>query len=99
MPGVRRHAIWAAGTATLAGAAKRGAAIFVSSLTIHDFSFCPGSRFRIWRRTFSAAWQDYFPRLATDVLPPGLFRGNVHRSRAFSRNLLPRGELETARAH
>src|SRR5206468_2767432 len=37
--------------------------------------------------------------LATDILPPGLFRGNVHRSRTFSRNLLSRGELETARAH
>ena len=38
--GVRRRAIWAAAIATSAGAPKRGAAIFVSSLTIHDFSFC-----------------------------------------------------------
>ena len=38
-------------------------------------------------------------RLGTDVRPPDLLRGNLHRSRTFSRDLLPRGELATARSH
>ena len=42
---------------------------------------------------------DTFRRLAADVQPPDLLRGNFHRSGPFSRNLLPRGELATARSH
>ena len=38
-------------------------------------------------------------RLGADVRPSDLLRGNLHRSRTFSRNLLPRGQLATARAH
>src|SRR4030095_4808642 len=32
-------------------------------------------------------------RLGTDVSSPGLFRGDLHRSRSLSRNVLPRGQL------
>src|SRR5213078_5172189 len=58
--GVRRRAIWAAGTAISAGAPRRGAATSASLPTILVFSFCLGFAFRIWRRTFSAAWQRHF---------------------------------------
>ncbi len=42
---------------------------------------------------------DTFRRLAADVQPPDLLCGNLHRSRTFSRNLLPCGQLATAWAH
>jgi hypothetical protein len=42
--GVQRRVIWAAGTATSVGARKHGGATSVSSPTILDFLFCPGSR-------------------------------------------------------
>src|SRR5439155_11844515 len=39
------------------------------------------------------------PRLAADLRPPDLLAGNLHRSRPFSRHLLPRRELDLARPH
>src|SRR4029077_20265080 len=40
-----------------------------------------------------------FRRLAADVQPPDLLRGNLHRSRTLPWNLLPRRQLATAWPH